>query len=133
MTLSEAKSAVREDLQVDTAEVTEGCTYATHASFPAGVGFMITADTVSRVDVYEGAITNREGFGIGSAEADLIAKYRGTVRVEPHPYSGPEWHYVIHLEAADTMFGYIFETDGKNVKNFRAGRQPALMWIEGCL
>lgn len=54
------------------------------------------------------------------------------LRVEPHEYLGPAGHYLVITQPGDTVDQIIFETDGKRVLNFRAGRLPAVAYVEGC-
>ncbi len=61
-----------------------------------------------------------------------MGRHRGQVRVEPHPYTGPEGHYLIVTSPNDSMYRLIFETDGKHVVSYRAGLRPVVDWIEGC-
>jgi hypothetical protein len=53
--------------------------------------------------------------------------------VEPHAYTGPEGHYVVVTTPGDTTRQIVFETDGRLVTMYRAGRLPAVAYIEGCL
>ncbi|MGQ0538137.1 MAG: hypothetical protein ACT4R6_04255 [Gemmatimonadaceae bacterium] len=50
----------------------------------------------------------------------------------PHKYTGPTGHYVIVQTTGDTLHRLIFETDGSRVVRFRAGRSPAVDYVEGC-
>ena len=54
------------------------------------------------------------------------------IRVEPHAYTGPEGHYLVYLAPVVRMFAVVFETDGTRVTTYRAGRQPEVMYVEGC-
>jgi hypothetical protein len=94
--------------------------------------FMVSEGTIARVDVWVGSgAANAEGVRVGDSEAHLLKVYRGAV-VEQHAYEGPEGHYVRTRDASG-RHGYVFETDGKVVENWRAGRYPEIEWIEGCL
>ena len=62
----------------------------------------------------------------------VLAVYRGRVQVQPHKYTGPEGHYLVVTHPRDTLFLIIFETDGRHVTRFRAGRKPAVQYVEGC-
>jgi hypothetical protein len=94
--------------------------------------FMVADGTIARVDVWVGSpATNAEGVRIGDGEQHLLQLYEGAV-LEQHPYQGPEGHYVRTRDAGG-QHGYIFETDGSKVENWRAGRYPEIEWIEGCL
>lgn len=110
----------------------EACDYAGLPILPDGVSLMLFGDTVVRIEVDTTGIRTRADVGVGSAEQEVLAKYAGHVRVAPHPYDGPEWHYVIVTPAPDSVYRMIFETDGKTVRSFRVGRRHAVDLIEGC-
>jgi hypothetical protein len=71
------------------------------------------------------------GIHAGSTEADVKKAYRRVI-TEPHPYTAPLGHY-LRVYTRGKAAGFIFETDGKRVVEFRAGVYPALGYIEGCL
>jgi hypothetical protein len=87
---------------------------------------------LERVDVDTTGVLTAEGAGVGDSESRVLELYRGRVRVEPHKYSGPEGHYLVVTRSTDTLFLIIFETDGKRVERYRAGRRPAVEFVEGC-
>ena len=82
--------------------------------------------------VRAGGVLTAEGAGVGDTETRVLALYRGRVRVEPHKYMGPEGHYLVVSVVDDSLAAIIFETDGKVVTMFRAGRRPAVEYVEGC-
>lgn len=131
MSLAAAGRALGESLAARYADF-ERCDFVVPRTAPHGVSLMVIADTVVRVDVEEGAVTTAEGVGIGAPEAWVLDVYRGRVRVEPHPYAGPEGHYLIVDVPGDTRHRMIFETDGQRVTSFRAGLRDAADLIEGC-
>jgi hypothetical protein len=110
----------------------ETCDYVRPRALPVGVKLMVTGDTVVRVDVDSGSTATRDGAGIGMTEARVLTMYRGRVSVQPHPYTGPVGHYLIVPAPDDTMYRMIFETDGKVVTRYRAGRRPQVDFKEGC-
>lgn len=87
---------------------------------------------IERVDVDSAGVLTAEGAGVGDAEANVIALYRGRVSVQPHKYTGPRGHYLIVTSTGDTLHRIVFETDGQRVVNYRAGRRPAVDYVEGC-
>ncbi|MGH7714182.1 MAG: hypothetical protein ACREOG_23075 [Gemmatimonadaceae bacterium] len=131
MSLREAGATLGEPLTASYADF-EGCDYVYPTRLPAGVAFMVLDDTVARVDVDSAGVLTAEGAGVGDAEARILALYRGRVRVEPHYYMGPEGHYLVVNTEGDSLSAIIFETDGKRVTMFRAGRRPAVEYVEGC-
>jgi hypothetical protein len=110
----------------------QACDYVQLPGLPPGVSLMVFGDTIVRIDIDTTGVITREGVGVGSAESALLSQYRGRVRVEPHPYSGPEWHYVVVTPSGDSTFRMTFETDGKVVRTYRVGLRRAVDLIEGC-
>jgi hypothetical protein len=134
VSLAEASRALGETLEIDATEPGESCTYVRPAAAPWGVSFMVIDTLVERVDVHEGKVTTLSGAHIGSTESEIKALYPGHIEVQPHPYTGPEGHYLIYVpqDPSDSMFRIIFETDGDKVTMYRAGRRPVVEYIEGC-
>ena len=117
----------------DTARPTdESCGYVAPATFPDSVSVMIVNDTAMRVDVRSSMVRTAEGAGIGDSEQRIQELYRGRVRVQPHKYTDGRYLIVTPTNAADSSFRIVFETDGAKVVLYRAGRLPAVEWVEGC-
>lgn len=108
------------------------CGYVYFADVPTGISFMVAGDTLVRTNIDTTGFLSGLGFGVGSSEADVRSFYDGMVRVQPHPYVGPEGHYLVVEDPALRGFRMIFETDGRVVTSFRAGRLPEVNLIEGC-
>jgi hypothetical protein len=108
------------------------CTHVTPAGLPPGVSLMIVDDTVARIEVKAAEVRTTEGAGVGDTESAVVALYAGRVEVQPHKYTGPEGHYVVVTPPGDTLHRIIFETDGQKVLRYRAGRVPAVHYVEGC-
>lgn len=110
----------------------EPCVYlpADSAKFPAFV--MVEHDTLVRFDVRDSTLRTEAGARIGDTEAKVLELYRGRVTVEPHKYTGPEGHYLVVATPGDSTLRIVFETDGRKVTTFRAGRRPQVDYIEGC-
>lgn len=109
----------------------ETCYYVRPEAAPEGVQFMMVDGKLARVDVFRDApVRTQDGVGIGATEARVREVYGAAVETEPHHYT--EGHYlVIERSAADSTF-LVFETDGMRVTEYRAGRLPAVRWVEGC-
>jgi hypothetical protein len=110
----------------------ESCGYVAPSTFPDSVSVMIVNDTAMRVDVRSSSVRTAEGAGIGDSEQRIQELYRGRVRVEPHKYTDGRYLIVAPTAAADSAFRIVFETDGARVVLYRAGRLPAVQWVEGC-
>ena len=131
MTLRELGAAVGETLQPKY-EINETCDYVDPKALPKGLAIMIVEDSVARVDIDEPGILTTEGAGVGDLESRVLALYGTRAQVQPHKYTGPTGHYVIVETPGDTLHRIVFETDGQKVERYRAGRRPAVDFVEGC-
>jgi len=134
MTLAEGSRALGEHLEPGKEE-SEGCSHITPTSIPPGATLMVIDGRIERVDIDTTGILTAGGVQVGSTEEEVHRAYPGQIRVRPHPDEpGPESHYLIFVprNPADSAFGIIFETDGHCVQSYRAGRRPAVSYIEGC-
>lgn len=107
-----------------------GCYYVTPGGTPDSIFFMVVKAQIVRIDIDGPDILTVEGVGIGSTEAEVLVAYPDQVITTSHPYTGPEGHYLTVEYENDLAI--IFETDGEKVTGYRAGRDPAIRWIEGC-
>ena len=107
------------------------CTYATLDGWPAGIGVMVDAGKVVRVEVRRGNFATSTGARIGDTEEKIKGLYPGQVAVSPHKYT--DGHYLTVTPTGDDSANRIvFETDGRNVVNYRAGVRPQVEYVEGC-
>lgn len=97
-----------------------------------GLGLMVVDDRLARIDIHQSYGT-ASGARIGMTEAEIRAIYGPRMRVEPHPYTGPDGHYLIY-QARDEPFGLIVETDHESGRAImlRVGLWENVQWIEGC-
>jgi hypothetical protein len=132
MAIADVERLVGGTARIERIEPDDRCGYAFVSGVPPGISFMLAGDTVVRANVQEAGILDEAGLGVGSSEAEVMARRAGKIRVEPHPYTGPEGHYLIVDDPARPGFRLIYETDGQRVVTFRAGRLPEVNYIEGC-
>lgn len=92
---------------------------------------MIQEGYVTRVDVFQPGIATPEGIRVGNSEARAKQAYGDKLKIEPHAYTGPEGHYLT-VRSSDGLYGIRFETDGKKILSFYAGKKAAIAYIEGC-
>ena len=99
-----------------------------------GVAFMVTDGRIARVDITDNSkITTLSGAKIGDSESKIKSLYPKQIRVEAHEYDA-KGHYLIFVpkDSRDKNYSVIFETDGKKVTRWRAGKLPEVQFIEGC-
>lgn len=107
----------------------QACAYVRSGRLPAGVGVLATKGEVARIDVDSGRVATLEGARIGDPESRIREIYAGRVRQEPHKFSSGRY---LVVTPADSGYRIIFETDGKVVTSYRAGRMPEVAWVEKC-
>lgn len=108
------------------------CSYATLNGWPAGIGVMVDAGKVVRVEVRRGNFATSTGARIGDTEATIQSLYPGQVTISPHKYTDGHYLTVAPTAPADSAYRIIFETDGRRVLNYRAGVRPQVEYVEGC-
>lgn len=116
--------------------IDDSCYYLLAAPVLDHVGFMVSNDTIARVDIFAGSdITTRSGAKIGMTEAQIIGLFGDKIVISPHPYvAGGKYLTFVPVDEVDKNFRVIFETDENGiVTSYRAGRLPEVGWIEGCL
>jgi hypothetical protein len=94
---------------------------------PAGISVMHNSGIIARVDVYEGYLATAAGARVGDSEKRIRELYP-QVRITPR--KDTKGRYLIVDYDNDRQI--VFETDGKRVLRYRAGRKPEVEWAEGC-
>lgn len=131
MTLAQLRSRGITITREEEADPEEPCSWAEVKGL-TDVQFMLDGETVARIDVFSPAYATLGGVRVGQSEAEVRHRLGDRVKVEPHPYTGPEGHYLV-VHAKSAPMGLILETDGKKVLSYRIGRWEPVQWIEGCL
>jgi len=128
MTVSTASKALGVPFRGTPDSSSDNCYYMSPKRGFKNVGFMIINRRIARVDVSGKGYATDLGAEVGDTEARIKQLYK-KVKVSPHPYV--DGHY---LDVSDPTgrFRIIFETDGKRVTSFRAGKFQAVGYIEGC-
>lgn len=108
------------------------CAYVHPPGAPPGISLMVVNDTIARADVDSGGVRTTAGAAVGDSEASVMALYAGRVSVTPHKYT--TGHYLVVTPSApdDSTDRLVFETDGRKVVRYHAGRMPEVTWVEGC-
>lgn len=134
MTVAEASQAAGVPLVSEGESPTPGCEYVVPQDGLADVAFMVIDGRIARVDVWSGGrVTTPSGLGVGSTEDEIKQLFPNQIELEPHEYI--DGHYVIFVprDRADSNYRIVFETDRTGrVTQFRSGKLPEVMWVEGC-
>lgn len=106
------------------------CAYWTSPLYP-GVQMMVSAGRLVRIETEDKRYRTPGGARVGLTEAALRARYGARMRVEPHPYMGPEGKYLI-VRAEREPLGLIVETWDGRARSMRVGYWRSVQLIEGC-
>jgi hypothetical protein len=110
-----------------------GCGYAVLVKAPAGLAVMLQDGRIARFEVRSGEIPTAAGARIGDSESRIKSLYGTALAVTPHKYvQGGHYLIVTPPAQADSGFRTIFETDGRKVTEFRAGKSPEVDQVERC-
>ena len=112
----------------------KGCLYVKPVHTPTGVEFMLTDGRISRIDVTKNTkITTVSGARIGDTESRIKSLYPGQIQVTPHKYvKGGHYLTFTSKEPLYKNYRVVFETDGKRVTQYRAGKLPEVEFVERC-
>jgi hypothetical protein len=132
MTRAEAEAALGASLAIQNDSGWKDCAYIPDDRLPHGVSVMVENGMVARVEIDSGAIATAEGARIGDTEDAIRQLYRGHVVVTPHKYTDGHYFTVKPSAAVDSAYRIVFETDGRRVMQYLAGRVPAVDYVEGC-
>jgi hypothetical protein len=132
MTLAEA---VNMGLVNERPDMKSACDFvfpAVGAGIPFGVNVMVVKGKIARIDVDTGTVTTEDGVKIGDTEDRVKSVYGDELQVQPHKYIEGGHYMTVKGDSASAGKAIVFETDGKRVTMFRAGRIPEVQWVEGC-
>lgn len=107
----------------------DSCDFVTFKKYP-GVKFMVEKGIVTRADVTDSSIPNALSINIG-AKLDEVKRRYPKVIIEPHQYD-PTGHYLI-FKSKDGKRAIVFEEGGGKITDVRAGLEPSVEYVEGCL
>ena len=94
-----------------------------------GVRFMVENGVITRADADAGT-PNELGLAVGETLEQARKKHPEIV-IGPHKYV-PEGHYLT-ARGPDAKSAIVMEEDGKRITKIRAGLEPAVSYVEGCL
>lgn len=125
--LTEAEKKLGEKAKGHTGD--QGCDFVTFKKYP-GVKFMVEKGIVTRADVTDSSIPNALGIKIGTTLDEVKRRYPKVI-VEHHQYD-PTGHYLI-FKSTDGKRAIVFEEDEGKITDVRAGSEPSVEYVEGCL
>jgi hypothetical protein len=132
MTLAEARAATAGSLSAPRAADTAACGFAKWTTASGSMRMMTAKGRIVRVDVDSAGTATAAGARIGDTEARIATLYPGRVETTPHKYTSGHYLTIKPATAADSAYRIVFETDGRKVTRYRAGRRPEVGYVEGC-
>ena len=106
------------------------CSYWRAPRWP-GLLMMVSGGRVVRIETEDARYRTASGARVGMTGAAIRGLYGPAMRIEPHPYTGPQGQYLIY-RARSEPYGLIVETDGQRATQVRVGTCEAVQLIEGC-
>ncbi len=133
MTVKEVKALFNKVTVIDHSDGQE-CFYLEPQGVPQGAAFMITDGRVSRIDIDSTQYASLSGAKIGQTEQQVMKLYTNQLKVSRHHYD-EKGHYLTFVpkDSRDKNYRMVFETDGRKITTFRAGKLPEVEFVEGCL
>jgi hypothetical protein len=129
MSLAAARAALGGELPEPT---DSRCDHVAPPGAPSGLLLMTVAGRLARVEVTDTTVATASGARAGDTEARVQQLYAGRVQTVPHKYTDGHYLIVRRGAGADSLYRLVFETDGRRVTLYRAGRFPQVEWVEGC-
>ena len=125
--LTEVEKRLKERAKRKTGK--QGCDFVTFKKY-RGLKFMVEKGIVTRADVTNPSIPNALGIKFGTTLDEVKRRYP-RVMVEPHQYD-PTGHYLI-FRSKDGKRAIVFEEGNGKITGVRAGKEPSVEYVEGCL
>jgi len=125
--LTRNEKRVREKAKRETGD--KGCDFVTFKKFP-GIKFMVEDGIVTRADAVSPEIMNKLEIKTGTSFEEVKRRHPA-VEVRPHKYD-PTGHYLI-FKSKDGKRAILFEEGDGKVTHTRAGVEPSVEYVEGCL
>lgn len=113
-------------------EALQGCKYVRPANLD-GVSFMVIDDEIARIDVRGQEIATQSGIRVGDAEDAVYEAYGDQLQREEHPYLPEGGFLKFTPEDSSDPTRMIFVTNGSQVEEIYAGREPEVDAPEGCV
>ncbi|MDD4964649.1 MAG: hypothetical protein PHI11_12110 [Gallionella sp.] len=126
--LSDVEKTVSEHVAAPANDDEAACRYVQIKAYPEA-NFMVEQDVITRADVSAKA-KNNLNISVGERLAKVTAEHP-SAHTEPHHYD-PSGYYLI-FKSAEGKSAIVMEVGGGKITDIRAGLEPSVEYIEGCL
>lgn len=128
MQLNDAEKALSEKAPATQVGEEDACRHVKFKALP-GASFMVEKRIITRADL-TAEIPNALHVAVGDALAD-VRKAHPAVRVRPNKYD-PNGHDLV-FKSPDGKNAIVMEETGGKIASIRAGVEPSVEYVEGCL
>lgn len=123
MSVAEAEAAAGSHLSPVEDEASS-CYVATFDDGPDGLTVTVSADTIERIDIDDGALATLSGAGIGDTTQQLQDLFGEQLESGADPDGSGDALIFVPADEGDAGTRIIFDVEGDTVTAFRAGRRP---------
>jgi hypothetical protein len=131
MSLSQLNVLLHEKFVMPVEKDDRACFYESPQKQPK-LAFMMLEGRLGRIEVSEPGVRTSMGIQVGDLEKHALQVYGSRLKIKPHAYTGDEGGHYLTAKSSDGRYGIRFETDGKKITMYYAGRFDAIQYIEGC-
>lgn len=110
-----------------------GC-YHAHLKSSPSLLLMVEGGRLTRLETKDPRFRTYSGVSVGHSEARVrkaYAAYGRRLEVTRHKYDEKGRYFIVR--STDRRHAVVMETDGRKVISIRAGLEPAVEYVEGCL
>jgi hypothetical protein len=99
---------------------------------PKDLSFMMNDGSIAVANVFNPAIKTLRGAQIGDSESKIRSMYPGQLKPAESVSGRTKVLQFVPKDAEDRNYRIVFSFRQGKLVNFRSGRLPEVLWIEGC-
>jgi hypothetical protein len=130
MSLEEAIEA--SGLKFKTGASNGGCRHVQPIGGPKGLSFMVNDGAIAVAYANDSAIKTLRGAQIGDSESKIRSMYPGQLKPAESVSGRVKVLQFVPKDAEDRNYRIVFSFRQGKLVNFRSGRLPEVLWLEGC-
>jgi hypothetical protein len=130
MSLEEASEA--SGLKFKTGAGNGGCRHVQPIGGPKNLSFMVNNGSIAVANVSNPAIKTLRGAQIGDSESKIRSMYPGQLKPAESLSLRTKNLQFVPKDMEDRNYRIVFSFRKGELVNFRSGRLPEVLWVEGC-
>lgn len=108
------------------------CRHVQPIGGPKGLSFMVNDGTIAVAYANDSEIKTLRGAQVGDSESKIRSVYPGQLKPAESVSSRTKVLQFVPKDAEDRNYRIVFSFRQGKLVNFRSGRLPEVLWIEGC-